>query len=214
MEDARAGAKPRLSHRDLRRRPRDLVPERQSRRGVAESAQDYEQAEAHGQRGEDTNLQGPGRRVRLSGLHVRANVFCENRSCPLGISAIEEEHQAHGSECPWADRSIGDLARYHKAGRRVESHAARMGELLPSRHRQQSVPGGRQLYRGAVASVAARQVQGQATQGRDLSTLAPFTGTPPLCLPYRLKGEQLKTGNIQGDPFTAFVAAIVAGEDL
>jgi hypothetical protein len=37
---------------------------------------------------------------------------------------------------------------------------------------------------------------------------------PPLCLPYRLKGEQLKTGNIQGDPFTAFVAAIVAGEDL
>jgi RNA-directed DNA polymerase len=28
MEDARAGAKPRLSHRDLRRRSRDLVPER------------------------------------------------------------------------------------------------------------------------------------------------------------------------------------------
>src|SRR6266550_2270200 len=75
MEDARAGAKPRLSHRDLRRRSRDLVPERQSRRGVAGTAQDYEQAEAHGQRGEDTNLQGPGRRVRLSGLHVRANVF-------------------------------------------------------------------------------------------------------------------------------------------
>jgi len=56
----------------------------------------------------------------------------------------------------------------------LKSHAARMGELLPSRHRQQSVPGGRQLYRGAVASVVARQVQGQATQGRDLSTLAPL----------------------------------------
>src|SRR6266478_2178020 len=61
MEDARAGATPRLSHRDLRGRPRDLVPERQSRRGAAETAQDYEQAEAHGQRGKDTNLQGPGK---------------------------------------------------------------------------------------------------------------------------------------------------------
>src|SRR6266851_4194854 len=100
MEDAWPVAKPPLSHRDLRRRPRDLVPESQSRRVAAETAQDYEQAEAHGERGKDTNLQGPGRRVRLSGLHVRANVFCENRSCPLGISAIEEEHQAHGSECP------------------------------------------------------------------------------------------------------------------
>src|SRR6266478_4216145 len=49
-----------------------------------------------------------------------------------------------------------------------------MGELLPSRHRQQSVPGGRQLYRGAVASVVARQVQSQAMQRRDLSTLAPL----------------------------------------
>jgi uncharacterized protein (DUF2236 family) len=41
MEDARAGTKPRLSHRDLRRRPRDLVPERQSRRSLAATAQGY-----------------------------------------------------------------------------------------------------------------------------------------------------------------------------
>src|SRR5208337_3078435 len=34
MEDARAGAKPRLSHRDLRRRSRDPVPEGQSRRAL------------------------------------------------------------------------------------------------------------------------------------------------------------------------------------
>src|SRR5215470_1755460 len=40
MEDARAGAKPRLSHRDLRRRPRDLVPERQSRRSLVATARD------------------------------------------------------------------------------------------------------------------------------------------------------------------------------
>src|SRR5713101_5920673 len=49
-----------------------------------------------------------------------------------------------------------------------------MGELLTSRHRQQTVPGGLQLYRGAVASVVARQVQSQAMQRRDLSTLAPL----------------------------------------
>jgi len=69
MEDARAGAKPRLTYRDLRRRSRDPVPEGQSRRGVATTARDHGQAEAHGQRREDTNLQGTGRRVRLPGVH-------------------------------------------------------------------------------------------------------------------------------------------------
>src|SRR5215475_7979197 len=95
MEDARARAKPRLSHRDLCRRPRDLVSERQSRRGLATTTQDHEQAEAHGQRGEDTNLQGAGRGVRLLGLLVRTDVFCENRPGTPGIPAIEEEHQAY-----------------------------------------------------------------------------------------------------------------------
>jgi hypothetical protein len=42
----RAGAKPRLTYRDLRRRSRDLVPERQSRRGIATTARDHGQAEA------------------------------------------------------------------------------------------------------------------------------------------------------------------------
>src|SRR6266446_1838574 len=70
MEDARAGAKPRLTYRDLRRRPRDPVPEGQSRSGLAATARDHGKAEAHGQRGEDTNLQGPGRGVRLPGTLV------------------------------------------------------------------------------------------------------------------------------------------------
>src|SRR6516162_11100797 len=48
-----------------------------------------------------------------------------------------------------------------------------MGELLRSRHRHKSVSGDRQLHRYAVAPVVAHQAQGQATQGRDLSTLAP-----------------------------------------
>src|SRR5256886_17129661 len=47
-----------------------------------------------------------------------------------------------------------------------------MGELLPSRHRQQGVSGTRQLYSDAVAPVVAVQAQNQATQGRDLSTPA------------------------------------------
>src|SRR5258708_2608862 len=49
-----------------------------------------------------------------------------------------------------------------------------MGELLPSRHRLKSVPSDRQLYRCAVAPVVALQAQGQATQGRDISTRAPL----------------------------------------
>src|SRR5713101_2979465 len=64
------------------------------------------------------------------------------------------------------------MARNHKAGGQGEPHAARMGELLPSRHRQQSVSGTRQLHRDAVAPVVAVQAQNQASQGRDLSTPA------------------------------------------
>ena len=70
--------------------------------------------------------------------------------------------------------ALEDVARDHGAGGQVEPHAARLGELLPSRHRQPRVPGARQLHRDAVAPVVAQQVQGQATQGRDLSTLAPL----------------------------------------
>src|SRR5665811_1345079 len=66
------------------------------------------------------------------------------------------------------------MARNHKAGGYVEPHAARMGELLRSRYRQQSVSGARLLRSNAVASVVAHQAQGQATQGRDVSTLAPL----------------------------------------
>src|SRR5262249_10837517 len=59
-----------------------------------------------------------------------------------------------------------------------------MGELLRSRCRHQSVPSDRQLHRYAVAPVVAHQAQGQATQGRDLSTLAPvrvLRARPPDC---------------------------------
>src|ERR1700694_4449591 len=64
------------------------------------------------------------------------------------------------------------MAGNHKAGGQGEPHAARMGELLPSRHRQQGVSGTRQLHSDAVAPVVAVQAQNQAPQVRALSTLA------------------------------------------
>src|SRR6516162_746879 len=116
MEDARAGATPRLSHRDLCRRPRDLVPARQSRRGLVATARDHGKAEADGQRGQDTNLQGAGRRVRLPGLHVRTDVLRENRPGTPGIPAIEEEHPAYGQTNPCTHGPNGDMATNHRAG--------------------------------------------------------------------------------------------------
>src|SRR6478609_8286099 len=64
------------------------------------------------------------------------------------------------------------MARDHKAGGHSEPHAARMGELLSSRHRQKGVSGTRQLRSDAVAPVVEAQAQNQASQGRELSTLA------------------------------------------
>src|SRR6266550_6358196 len=160
------------------------------------TAHDHEQAEAHGQRGEDTNLQDLGRKVRLLGLHVRTNVLSENRSGAPGIPAIKEEHQAHGWENPCTDRPNEDMARNHKAGGQGEPHAARMGELLPSRHRQQGVSGTRQLHSDAVAPVVAVQAQNQASQGRDLSTLASLRAlwprTPEQAWARRAVGEGVK----------------------
>ena len=123
------------------------------------------------------NLQGAGRRVRLPGIHVRQDVFGENRPGAPGVPAIEEKHQASGREDPRADGPNEDLARDHRAGGQVEPHATRMGELLPSRYRQQSVSGARRVHSYAVAPVVALQAQGQATQGRDAIHSRTFTGT-------------------------------------
>jgi hypothetical protein len=95
----------------------------------------------------------------------------------LGYRAVEEKHQAHGGNHSCADGSNRGRLRHHRAGGEVEPHAARRGELLQCRHRHQSVSGDRQLHRCAVAPVVAHQAQGQATLGRELSTLAPCTGT-------------------------------------
>jgi Reverse transcriptase (RNA-dependent DNA polymerase) len=108
---------------------------------------------------EDTHLQSAGRRVRLPGLHVRADVFGEDRPSPYRLPAVKEKHSARGRESPRADRPIVHMARDHNAGEQSEPHAARMGELLPSRDRQQGVSGARRLHSGAVAPVVSLQAQ-------------------------------------------------------
>src|SRR6478609_8209969 len=88
------------------------------------------------------------------------------------------------------------MARDHKAGGHSEPHAARMGELLSSRHRQKGVSGARQLHSNAVAPVVAAQAQNQASQGRDLSTLASLRAlwarTPEPAWARRAVGEGVK----------------------
>src|SRR6266849_310344 len=132
------------------------------------------QAEADRERGQDTDLHGPGRGVRLPGLHVRTNVLSNDGPSPLGSATVKEEHPAHGRKGPRADRPSTYVARDHRAGGNVEPHAARMGELLLSRHRHSGVSGARQLCGCAVAPVVALQAQDQAKQGRQLSTPAPL----------------------------------------
>src|SRR5215472_14128073 len=85
------------------------------------------------------------------------------------------------------------MARDHSAGGQVESRAARLGELLRRWLSHQSVSGARQLHSDAVAPVVALQAQGQATPGRDLSTLAPLRAlrshTPDRAWAQRAVGE-------------------------
>src|ERR1700754_3147558 len=130
--------------------------------------------EADGQRGEDTNLQGAGRRIRLPGLHVWAAVLGDDWSGPHGHASVEEEYPAHGREDSCDDRPQDGVARDHGVGGQVESLATRLGELLQGRLGQTCVSGARQLHRYAVAPVVAQQVQGSTFEGRELSILTPL----------------------------------------
>ena len=61
--------------------------------------------------------------------------------------------------------------RDHGGGEQVEPSAAWLGELLPSRHAQRRIQGARQLHTAPRLRWWLR-LQGQATQGRDVSTPA------------------------------------------
>src|SRR6516165_10262380 len=93
VEEARPGAKPRHSPCHLCGRSCDPVPTGQRGEGAAPPARDHEQAEADGERGEDTDLQGSGRGVRLPGLYVRADVLSGDGPGPAGLPTVKEEPQ-------------------------------------------------------------------------------------------------------------------------
>ena len=112
---------------------------------------------------------------RVERVIARVEVGSQGPDARFVVTNLQQRNArrlTRGRESPRADRPIGDMARDHKAGGQVEPHAARMGELLPSRDRQQGVSGARQLRSHAVAPVVALQAQSQAEQGRELSTLA------------------------------------------
>ena len=79
---------------------------------------------------------------------------------------VEKVHALTGRSDTWQETTT----RVGKS----EPHAARMGELLRGRNRQQGVSSARCLRGDAVAPVVALQAQSQAAKGRELSTLAPL----------------------------------------
>ena len=117
---------PRLLPHNLRGRPRDLVQNGQSRSGLAKPARDHGQAEADGERGEDTDLQSARRRVRLPGIHVRANVFGEDGQARIGYRPSKKSFQrvvekVHALKAAAAKSGFG-------------STAWRVGQIDPIRH--------------------------------------------------------------------------------
>ena len=99
----------------------------------------------------------------------------------LGIPAIKGEQQAHGrATSTRSPTERGQLARNREAGGQGEPHAARMGELLPSRHPAASRIGHSTANTAMAAcaevvrKVERQRLRGGLASGGDLSTLAPL----------------------------------------
>ena len=160
---------PRLTARDLRRRPRDpgvegARPKRpcndcgRSRRGKLKLTVSEEK----------TRISCKALEGEFDFLgHTFGRMYsARTDQVGIGYRPSKKCYPARGRESPRADRAIMHMARDHNAGGQAELHAARMGELLRGRNRQQGVfPSARCLRGDAVAPVVALQAQSQAAKG-------------------------------------------------
>src|SRR5690242_709186 len=80
---------------------------------------------------------------------------------------VDKVHALTVRSRTWQETTTNDV-------KRTEPCVSRVGQLLQRRLHQQGVSRARQLRGCAVAPVVAVQAQGQATQARELSTLAPL----------------------------------------
>ena len=145
--------------------------------GAAPPARDHGQAEADSERGQDTDLQGSGRGVRLLGLYVRTNVLSGRRARPgWAIRPSKKSIKRMVEKVHALTVRARYLAGDHRAGGIMLNRALRgwANYFQCWNHPSLSVSGARQLRGYAVAPVVALQAQGQATQGRELSTPAPL----------------------------------------
>ena len=162
------------SHRDLRRRSRDPVQEGQGRRGLATMREIMGKLKLTVNEEKTRICKVPEGEFDFLGYTFGRMYSPTTGQAHLGMRPskksirrmVEKIHALTAVSMTWQETT--ELVE------QVEPRAARLGELLPSRHRQPGVSSARQLHRYAVAPVVAQQAQGQATQGRELSTLAPL----------------------------------------
>src|SRR5712691_6179935 len=131
VETIRYAATAESRHRQLRRRPGDLL-QGHGRSRHADDARGDQETATGGQRRQDPHLPCTGRKLRLPGLHVRTVLLPQDREGLSEYDAIEEEHQANlrCDQCRDWPTHEDDISR--ETGDATQPQTERMGELLPS----------------------------------------------------------------------------------